>query len=153
MLAIDPGTQSLGLSVFANGNLVDYEGLKTKEKDNNKTATMAKLLLTALEQANPIQVVIEDVYEGKSITSIKGNTILQGVVLAYCIQHDIPLWVFKTAEWRKLLGIKNGKREQAKIDDMQYVLTHTDIEKDSINEDIADAICIGLAYCKLFQEV
>ena len=151
MVSIDPGTESLGFAIFTNGKLTDFSNLKTKKNDENKIQTMAELLLTALEQAHPSQIVMEDIYQGKSITTMKGNAILQGVVLSYCLRNDTLLWLFKTSEWRNKLGIKNEKRDKAKQNDIQYVLEHTNIRKEELNDDVADAICIGLAYCKLFQ--
>lgn len=50
------------------------------------------------------------------------------------------------SEWRKVCGIKQGRgvqRSTLKQSDINFVKQHFNIQ---VNDDIADAICIGYAY-------
>ena len=58
------------------------------------------------------------------------------------------------SEWRQRCGIKTGKgimREELKKADIAFVKETYNI--DNINDDIADAICIGHAYLKDKKEI
>ena len=67
-----------------------------------------------------------------------------------CIRQElyrlsIPYEVLPCVSWRSILGIKGKGRDVLKKKAQEYILNKYGIE---INSDIADAICIGIAYIK-----
>ena len=61
--------------------------------------------------------------------------------------------MYLPTQWRKLIGIKQGKgikRNELKAQSLEFVKTITD---DLVNEDIAEAIAIGCAYLKELKDL
>jgi hypothetical protein len=60
--------------------------------------------------------------------------------------NNLPIEYIYPSSWRAKLGIKNGrgiKRTTLKEADIAFVKEKYNID---VNDDIADAICIGLSY-------
>ena len=71
-----------------------------------------------------------------------------GAVYSTCIRNGFDFQELRPTEWRKLIdpGKKPRKREELKEWSKQKVKELFGIE--NVNDDIADAILIGEAYCR-----
>ena len=74
---------------------------------------------------------------------------LQGAVAVCFNKYGKKLEFFTASEWRKKCGIRTGrgiKRDTLKAADIKFVKDNYNL---NVNDDIADAICIGYAYTNI----
>jgi hypothetical protein len=75
------------------------------------------------------------------------------MILGYCAAHKISTEILGPSQWRSALSFKQGakvKREELKKQSMDYVKKNFDIE--GCTEDQSEAVCIGVAASKLFDD-
>lgn len=148
-LAIDASTKSTGQAVFDEQELKDY-GCITAASTNLYTRIdkMIEGISDILTREKIDRVIIEDVLP----EDVRGNqTVFKALMhLQAFICHTLnkfkitPTFVVASHQ-RKLCGIKTGagvRRESLKAKDIAFVKSQYGI---SVNDDIADAICIGFA--------
>ena len=93
-------------------------------------------------------VYLEDIYPEdvhNNIQVYKALCYLQGFILHLLDHYKIEHTFFLPSEWRAKCGIRTGrgvKRETLKARDIEFVKNQFDL---TVNDDIADAICIGFA--------
>lgn len=155
LITIDSSTKKTSVAYFCNGKyrkhyLFDYE----KYNDiNYRLEMMAKDVWNILEKHKPDIIYIEETYLGKNAQTLKNLTRLQGVVYAWCILNNCEFNTITPASWRKLLNFqqkKGLKRPELKVQSIQYVY---DTYKLEVNDDEADAICIGDAVIQMFKNL
>lgn len=149
-MAIDGSTKSTGIAIFDEQKLVHYECISS-----SKTDTLARIKLMAAKikeihiKYNVTNVIMEDVipedvhHNDNVYTSLK---YLQAAVVLALHDVDQKVEFYVSSEWRKKCGIRTGrgiKRETVKASDIAFVKTNYNLD---VNDDIADAICIGWAY-------
>ena len=151
-LAIDASTKSSGIAIFQQGKLIHYECLIENDRNVYKRIkNMSSKIVEICKKYNPTDIVMEevlpqDVKQNQSV--YKALIYLQGrVITDLGIQgHKVNLYV--SGHWRKLCGIQTGpgiKREILKANSQRLVRMVYGI---NVNDDISDAICLGIAYIK-----
>ena len=151
VLSLDLSTKSSGYALYTDDKIIYKYGCITASSSNlfNRIHKMVNEIEQVLINNSITKVAIEDVIP----EDVRGNQkvfkalmYLQGFVLDLLNKHEITDITFYTAsEWRKKCGIHTGrgiKRESLKPKDIQFVWNQFGI---SVNDDIADAICIGFA--------
>lgn len=151
ILSLDPSTHSTGYAIFENRNLIAHGYLK--DSSNNTYLRIEKMVEAIKEiiiQENIDEIVIEEVYIEQGINNQTYKVLMHlqgGIMLMINSLNKIKDTNFKyPSEWRKQCGIKTGnkkKREELKQEDINFV---KEIYKIEVNDDEADAICIGHAY-------
>ncbi len=109
-------------------------------------------LKTIVEQYNPDKVVAEEVRPENGLQNLKTHRALMwlqgGVALMlYEYNKKLEMDLVYPSSWRAAIGIKTGrgiKRTSLKEKDIQFVKDNYNLD---VNDDEADAICIGYAYC------
>ena len=151
ILSLDQATTT-GIAVFKNSELIFYDLHKSPRDKKDKKYTQEEkieLLLDKIKELikeyNIDFVVFEDVQSQKSPTTYKFLSILMGCIRQELYRLSIPYEVLPCVSWRSILGIKGKGRDVLKKKAQEYILNKYGIE---INSDIADAICIGIAYIK-----
>lgn len=151
-LAIDPSTKSTGIAIFENQTLEKYKCITASS--SNVYTRIDKMIqeLDNILKLNKIdKIVIEDVYPEdvqNNINVYKKLTYLQGFILHLLDKYnfkDTDIKFYTASEWRKKCGIRTGRgihRESLKLKDIQFVKNQFGF---IVNDDIADAICIGFA--------
>ena len=149
-MAIDGSTKSTGIAIFDGQELVHYECVTSSKSD-----TLARIKLMAAKiKENHIKynvnnvimedVIPEDVHHNDNVyTSLK---YLQAAVVLTLHDLNQAVEFYVSSEWRKKCGIRTGrgiKRETVKASDIAFVKSNYNLD---VNDDIADAICIGWAY-------
>lgn len=158
IVSLDCSTKCSGIAVWENSkykasHIIDY----SKIKDTNERITeMSKSLWKALDYYSPTSIYIEDTYcHGNPEVQKKLNRI-QGVIFAWCLQHDAQFNLLMPSAWRKHIpDFPNGrsvKREEQKAFSVQYVSDHYDPINDPITDDEADAILIGEAAIRMSKK-
>ena len=149
-LALDPSTKSTGWALFEGTELTGY-GVITAGSSNlfHRIDKIIEGLSVIIKEYKPTKVVIEDVIP----EDVKHNQnvfnalkYLQGYILHTLDDYKLTDYKFFTAsEWRSKCGITTGigvRRESLKPQDIAFVKRYYNIV---VNDDIADAICIGYA--------
>lgn len=147
LLAFDQSTTKSGYAVYQDKCLANY-GLIDYSKENGKEILMQKTICNMIEQISPDCVVIEDVALQTNPSVLILLSRLQGAIIQTCSKNNITCFIIKPTEWRKKLEFKQGKgvkRKDLKIQAKDLVLNHFDL---TVTEDVAEAICIGLATIK-----
>lgn len=153
LLSLDTSTTSTGWAVFQNGIYQDSGVIDEFKKEKNgykRLGLMVKKLLMYIEQLNPDIIVIEkDVVFG-NMKVIDMLMKIIGAVYGFCLKNEITYYEFAPSEWRKYVKLQafGRKRTEFKQASIKYVKDNFDKE---VNDDEADAICVGIAYCKKFK--
>ena len=114
---------------------------------------MAKNIISFLSTYSLTVVYIEDTALQRNVKTLKELSQLQGVIIGYCIAQNIDIHTITPGEWRKQLGFKQGsgvKRQDLKKQCFRWVKENLGLEKP---EDEVEAIGIGAAVLKMFQNV
>lgn len=155
MVTIDSSTNRTGIGYYESGtyttnHLIDAS--YDKQMDS-RFALMSKEILSILDIYNPDIIYIEETVVVRNPQTQRFLTRLQGVIYAWCIQHDCEFNTIRPTEWRKLIGInqgKNIKRDELKKQSIKYVKENYGLK---VGDDVADALCIGSAVLKRFGVV
>ena len=153
LLSLDTSTTSTGWAVFQNGIYQDSGVIDEFKKEKNgykRLGLMVKKLLMYIEQLNPDIIVIEkDVVFG-NMKVIDMLMKIIGAVYGFCLKNEITYYEFAPSEWRKYVKLEafGRKRTEFKQASIKYIKDNFNKE---VNDDEADAICVGIAYCKKFK--
>lgn len=178
LISIDGSTTNTGIAVFDYNTkeLIDYTYIKpdnpyetnknmNKQEENEikkknmdyRIIEMIKGINIYLKKYKPKVIVIEDTYMGKDGYAYKKLCHIQGLVLSYSIEHKRCLiYFYSPTVWRKAVGIPNSenkvklKRKELKNRAIGLVKQIYDID---VSDDIADSICIGLAFFNKEKEI
>lgn len=158
ILSFDQSTSCTGYAIFEDNELKSYGAIKPDKKINeNNMYSMFLKIIEKVESEKPDLVLIEDVYLKKlhrfnikkkimeevfNVSTHKKLCNLQGMLIAYFVLHEMEFGAVAPKTWQSKVI---RKKTVAKEDTLSFVN-----EKYSINiknDNIADAICIGLYMC------
>ena len=150
ILSIDASTKSSGFAVHnSEGKLLMYKCVVAEGANLYKRIDkMAGALDTILHEFQIDEVYMEDVYPEDvhhNQKVYKALIYLQGFICHKLDEYKLTPTYFTSSEWRKKCGIKVGpriRRETLKERDILFVKDTYGVD---VNDDIADAICIGYA--------
>lgn len=154
ILSLDLSTKSSGWAIFENGLLIDSGCITSSSQDLLKRIHVMtdgfNEILTKHKDIN--KVIAEEVRPENGLQNLKTHRALmwlQGsIALAlYDFNKKIELELIYPSSWRAAIGIKTGrgiKRANLKIQDIEWVKANYGL---TVNDDEADAICIGYASC------
>lgn len=149
ILAIDASTKSTGTAIFKDKELVKWNCFTNTSTDLIKRIKYMTEKIQNLIQENPQiqQIILQQVrpQSGPNIKTQKALMYLQAS-LQFMLHDNFPKikvqYIYPNS-WRSKCGIKVGagvKRDTLKQQDMKFVKDTYGLE---VNDDIADAICIG----------
>lgn len=152
IMGIDASTKSTGWSIFDGGRLETYGCITATSSDVFKRIHKIASEIGQLLDENKIdKIIIEDILPasvGNNIDVYKKLTFLQGFLLDEFHKREIPYEYVVASHWRKKCGLHTGKynkRTNLKQQSIEFVK-----EKwgSSVNDDIADSICIAYSAAK-----
>lgn len=155
MMSIDSSTRKTGLACFIDGKLKKYKLIdlsKSHSDTDNRISEMGKQILSSLDEFNPSIVYIETPKgSGRNVELVRKLSEILGVVRGWTITHGAYYEEVMPSVWRKYCGIDQGNktREQLKQASMDYVRSVFQI---SVNDDVSDSICIGIAMFNKYKE-
>ena len=161
MIAIDGSTKSTGVAIFKDGQLQRYKNIQ----DNGKNVLKRiKFMTDEIEKVykstrtrdggdGRVKIVMEQVIpdnlnEAKwsyNQTTFKALFYLQAAIVLMFDSYGLDVEFILPSQWRKICGIdqtKYANRDILKARDVAFVKEKFGID---VNDDIADAICIGWA--------
>lgn len=150
ILALDQSTRVTGWAVFADGDLQEYGKFDAENAgpDIGKRLTYIREKVQALIDKHNIQkVLIEEIQlqntVGNNVVTYKKLAYVQAVLIQMLDELKLPYEVIASSSWKSTLGIKGRARAEQKKNAQELIATKYNI---NVIQDIADAICIGLAF-------
>lgn len=106
---------------------------------------MAKKILLNISEWRPDIIVVEDTWNAVNVEASKMLTCLLGVTFGWAMSNCAEWHKMMPSSWRSYCGIKIGKKKRAELkqDSIDFVKDEFKIE---VNDDVADAIGIGIGY-------
>ena len=154
-IAIDGSTKNSGIAIFKEDELIRYECISQSSKDvlkriKNMTDSIEEIYKEYKD--NDIQIIMEQIIPD-NLNEVKWHTnqatfkalfYLQAAIVLMFYSYGLDVEFIGASTWRKCCGIKQGgaTRDTLKARDIEFVKSMFGL---SVNDDIADAICIGYA--------
>lgn len=153
ILALDLSTKSSGYSVFKDDKLIAH-GVAASTKVNvyDRIEAITQKIEEVVKQYKPTKVIAEQpqpAFVKNNIDVYRKLTFVHGSICMMLHHYKLQMELCTSSHWRKNVGIKTGrgvhrselkKLDIAKVEQLYGVKTS--------NDDIADAILIGLSYVK-----
>lgn len=145
LLAWDQSSKKSGFCLIEDGKYVK-SGIIDKSKIadiDTRIGEMGIAICQHIKELNPDIVVIEDIQNQSSISTVVSLARLQGFILGWCYVKHIKTEIIRPSEWRKVLGFKQGagvKRQELKAQGINYVKERHCVE---LSEDEAEAVAIA----------
>ena len=159
ILSLDLSTKSSGWAIFNDGLLIDYGCITSSSTDLLKRINIMTDGIKDILQKHPDinKVYAEEVRPENGLQNLKTHRALmwlQGVIALtlYNYNKKLEMELIYPSSWRSVIGIKTGrgiKRTSLKEKDIQFVKENYNLD---VNDDIADAICIGYS-CTHDEEI
>lgn len=157
-ISIDQATKKCGYAIFENDIPIKYGILESTDKDIIKRIEEIYVQLYKIIKEYDIgYFIFEDTFSSLNIKVSKTLCWLQGAIMQLAFVEDCGFLIYAPTSWRKLLGFKNinkknpqpqfkNNREYKKHQAIEYVNNKFNLNLQKEDDDIAEAICIGLAY-------
>ena len=142
MLGFDQSTTVSGWCIFEDNRYIDSGVLDLsfmKKDSTRRMLAMAEQICQRIDEVLPDKVVIEDIFENKNVTTLVILGRLQGVIMHHCYKKGIPIEILASKTWRRLVGIKQIKRDDCKQAAIRLVKEKYGLD---ITSDEAEAVCI-----------
>jgi len=141
ILSLDQATK-VGWSLFEDDKLIDcgLEDFSNIEFFAEKVNEIKKWYEKKIIETKAEIFALEDVQYQKNARVHKELSQLLGVLENYLIEKQYFYQVIPNKEWKSTCGIKGKKRKEQKANAQKFCKNKFGIE---VEEDIADAICIG----------
>ena len=151
-LSIDASTKSTGIAIFNEGKLIHYECIKSNNTDIYvRIGVMVKRICQLCNTYKPTDIIMQDVLPenvNHNQAVYKALMYLQAAIVLQLHKIELTVKFCTASHWRAEVGIHTGrgrKRQQLKLTAQRLVKHIYNID---VNDDISDAICIGIAYIK-----
>ena len=158
ILCLDCATKVSGYAIFKVNILKEYGLIKSKKNETNphiRIEEMYNQIKKIIKDEKIEYIVLEDSFLLNNVDVMKQLCRLQGSIISLCYDYNIGFYMFLPSEWRKKLEFKGKNRQKQKTQAIDYVnnkynfnLTY---KKDSGDDDIAEAICIGESFNKIIN--
>lgn len=154
VISFDQSTRVSGWSLFEDGEYVCSGVIdmnKSKLETDKRSFEMAKNIWEIIDQYNPQKVVIENVQQQSSPSTVIVLARLAGMIIGYAEAHNIDVHILLPSQWRKALGYSQGakvKRQELKQQSIDYVKNNFCLD---LSEDECEAICEGVAAHKIYK--
>ena len=146
IIGIDPATQKTGVAVLDRGRVRSHSIIRLNEKDTDRRIPlMMEMIASYIESHRPDAVFCEYTHELTNVATTVKLSLLVGGIWEMCRSRSIPFVKFLPSEWRSIVGItggRNTKREEFKRRALEYVQKNYSL---TVDEDVAEAICIATA--------
>lgn len=149
VLALDPSTKSTGYAVYKDQELITHSYITAGSTNlYNRIHKMIEEIEKVIKEYKVEKAIIEDIIPDdvrNNQSVFKALMYLQGFITDLLNTYNIEFAFYTASEWRKKCGIHIGrgiKRDSLKPQDIKFVQSQFGIK---VNDDEADAICIGFA--------
>lgn len=158
LLSLDASISSTGYAIFDEGKLVTYGKIVTEKKKFKTEDLRINHICDEIKELL-LNYKIDEVVCENQFVSVNKSTILIlrkliGAIVRTVNEFNIEMIYYSPAQWRSLLKINSGKSIDKKEKAYRFLVNNNIIDFKFIpkgvnkNNDIVDAICIGIAYIK-----
>ena len=158
LLSLDASISSTGYAIFDEGKLVTYGKIVTEKKKFKTEDLRINHICDEIKELL-LNYKIDEVVCENQFVSVNKSTILIlrkliGAIVRTINEFNIEMIYYSPAQWRSLLKINSGKSIDKKEKAYRFLVNNNIIDFKFIpkgvkkNDDIIDAICIGIAYIK-----
>ena len=157
LLALDTSVASTGFAIFnEKQEIITYGNIPTEKKDFETEDLRLNYIGNVIDELIRTYNVT-DIIEEDQFTSINSKTILLlrklvGVISRVAYKYEINISYVYPTHWRAKLGLKGKDKKLAAFN---YLKDNNIIDLGELktsgkkkNDDITDALCIGLSYFK-----
>lgn len=151
-LSIDASTKSTGIAIFEETKLIHFQCIQESNSDTfSRIEKMVNKISAIYQKYKPTHIIMEDILPsdvGNNQKIYKALIYLQAAIVLMFHKNKATVDFYVASHWRSICGIKTGrgvKRDTLKQASIKLVKTTYNID---VNDDIADAICMGIAYIK-----
>lgn len=154
IISLDQSTRCTGYAVFDNGKYIESGVIdmnKSKLETDKRSFEMAKEIWKIIKKYNPQEIVIENVQQQSSPSTVIILARLAGMIIGYAEAHNIHVHILLPSQWRKALGYSQGakvKRQELKQQSIDYVKNNLGLD---LSEDECEAIAEGIAAHKIYK--
>lgn len=148
ILSLDQAVAKTGWSLYRNNKLIKYgliEQQLKKTQYSNKLSSIFFNIENLIKTLKPDVVVMEDVTYQRNAHVLIELANLQGCIIGLCLQHDIPFYIYHPSTWRKILSFDTHKKTRKQLKDIAVNFV-SEFFSMSVQDDIAESICIGYAH-------
>lgn len=154
LISIDSSTNKTGMALYIGGALKEYKLIDLSKSGfelDPRIDEMGRRILALLSHWQPTMVYIEEPKGHNNVELVRKLSTILGIVRGWCIQNSVYFEEIKPSVWRKYIGLDQGgkKRAELKAASVEFVKNKYGIE---VNDDVADAICIGGAIINMYGE-
>lgn len=154
VLSFDQSTRVSGWAYFEDGKyicsgVIDMN--RSQLETDKRSFAMAKEIWKIIKKYNPHEIVIENVQQQSSPSTVIVLARLAGMIIGYAEAHNINVHILLPSQWRKALGYSQGakvKRQELKQQSINYVNNNFGL---NLSEDECEAICEGVAAHKIYK--
>lgn len=154
IISLDQSTRCTGYAVFEDGKYIESGVIdmnKSKLETDKRSFEMAKEIWKIIKKHNPQEIVIENVQQQSSPSTVIILARLAGMIIGYAEAHNIHVHILLPSQWRKALGYSQGakvKRQELKQQSIDYVKNNLGLD---LSEDECEAIAEGIAAHKIYK--
>lgn len=154
IVSLDQSTRCTGYAVFEDGQYIESGVIdmnKSKLETDKRSFEMAKEIWKIIKKYNPQEIVIENVQQQSSPSTVIILARLAGMIIGYAEAHNIHVHILLPSQWRKALGYSQGakvKRQELKQQSIDYVKKNLGLD---LSEDECEAIAEGIAAHKIYK--
>ena len=151
LVAFDQASNHTGYSVFDDAKLIKWGLLDASGLGDNTKARikdMIRQINEVLSTYNPDLVIIEGVMGQANTHVLIVLAQLQGCIIRMCDAAGIDYVIYEPTVWRSQLSFAQGKKVKRAELKAQAVEFIRKAYKLMVEEDVCEAICIGLSHLK-----
>lgn len=159
-MSLDQATKICGYAIFEEDKLID-SGTFISNGDTGllRIEEIYKQIYKKSKEYEIEAFVFEDTFSKLNVKVTKLLCWLQGAIMQMAFVEDYGFVMYYPSSWRKNLGFKRKCKKNPQLDfktnrlyqkyqAIEYVNNIYDLNLSNKDDDIAEAICIGLAYLK-----
>lgn len=145
---IDASTKATGVCIMQDGELI-YRTLisidSRKEPDAEKRIKIMLVKICAILDKYDIDAVYMEkaIGKGGNVDTVIKLAYLSGGMSLYCIQNDIEFHNPRPTEWRKIVGISQGRGITRNIQKAEAIKAVADEYGLNVGDDVAEAILLA----------
>lgn len=154
VMSMDQSTRKSGYAIFINSEYY-CSGVVDKSKSDLDTDArsfeMAKDLWSIIKKYKPDVLILENVQQQSSVSTVITLARLAGMIIGYAEAHGVKTHILGPSQWRKALSYRQGskvKRKELKQQSYDYVKENYGFAK---SEDENEAIAICAAAHKIYD--